>query len=309
MKLLVLIGLLVFSVQGQALSKKVKNDKVRLLAEHKWHAGSRICWWDRAPAIEVYRYDPVTYILRQNKCGHYEAPFMYLLFGDETLFIQDTGALSAEQDFPLFDTVWEIVQEVAAQQGKSPDDYKLLVTHSHSHGDHVAADAQFIGKPNVSMIKPELSAIQKAFGYGEGQLQWPQDNAQIDLGGRQLTLFPIPGHHADAVAIYDPHTSWLLTGDSLYPGRLYVKDWQAFKTSIARLWQFAKSTEISAVMGTHIEMSKEAGEDYKMGSTYQPNEAPLPLSKSDLSRLFELLQTLDAPTQVVEDKFILYPLK
>ena len=61
-------------------------------------------------------------------------------------------------------------------------------------------------------------------------------------------------------------------------------------------------------MGTHIEMSAEDGVDYEMGSTYQPNEAALPMSVIDLHLLNKILQDNDTPKRVVTDNFIVYPL-
>ena len=33
-----------------------------------------------------------------------------------------------------------------------PDDYGLLVLHTHAHGDHVAADGQFLGRPDTVLV-------------------------------------------------------------------------------------------------------------------------------------------------------------
>jgi hydroxyacylglutathione hydrolase len=39
-------------------------------------------------------------------------------------------------------------------------------------------------------------------------------------------------------AVYDRATKVLFSGDSLYPGRLYVVDWTAFRSSVSRLARF-----------------------------------------------------------------------
>ena len=54
----------------------------------------------------------------------------------------------------------------------------------------------------------------------------------VDLGGRVLQAFATPGHHAAAVTFYDPWTGILLTGDTVYRGRLYIVDWAAYSHSI-----------------------------------------------------------------------------
>lgn len=185
------------------------------LASKAWNHGSEDCASNRDPAIEVYEVDAETYILRQNKCVHFEAPFIYVLFGKHTVFVQDTGATADPSRFPLYGTVRDLIARRNGQE------LKILVTHSHSHSDHTAADPQFRGKPGVTLVEPNARAVRKYFGF----TAWPAEVAQIDLGGRILKVIAAPGHQEEAVAVYDAQTGWLLTGDSLYPGRIYVKNW------------------------------------------------------------------------------------
>ena len=46
-----------------------------------------------------------------------------------------------------------------------------------------------------------------------------------------------------SIALYDRRTGLLLTGDTLYPGRLYVRDGPAFAASIQRLVAFTRGSE------------------------------------------------------------------
>ena len=62
-------------------------------------------------------------------------------------------------------------------------------------------------------------------------------DADIDLGDRVIDVIPIPGHEKSSIALYDRQTGVLLTGDTLYPGRLYVPaaDFATFVESVQRL--------------------------------------------------------------------------
>jgi glyoxylase-like metal-dependent hydrolase (beta-lactamase superfamily II) len=307
MKPIFAIFLLAFSGYISAMEvEKNADERMVSLSNHKWNHGSFNCEKNDDPAIEVYQYSDTTFLLRQNKCIHYEAPFIYVLFGAKTIFVQDTGATSDPKLFPLYHTIKNLVQQKAKSEDRNYEDFKWLVTHSHSHSDHIAADDQFRNKPNVTLIEPNLEAVQKAFNLDNER--WPYEHAHLDLGDRRLTIIPLPGHKSDAVAVYDSETQWLLTGDSLYPGRLYVKEWKTFRASIKRLRQFAQSNPILALMGTHIEMSNTPKQDYKMGSTYQPAEAELPMSPRDLSLLNDIMQGRMEPSRVVTERFIVYPL-
>lgn len=264
---------------------------------HAWNHGAANCSENRDPAIEVYRFDADTYILRQNKCVHFEAPFIYVLFGTHTVFVQDTGATADPDRFPLYETVRDLADQ--RQRG-----LKLLVTHSHGHGDHKAADAQFRGKAGVTLIEPTATAVREHFGFSA----WPEGSATVDLGSRQLKVVPAPGHHDESIAVHDSKTGWLLTGDSLYPGRLYVKNWDDYRSSIRRLVTFTKTRRISAVLGTHIEMDK-TGQLFDGGSTFQPNEANLALSVEDLFQLDQVLQAAgEEPKEIVTSKFVVVPI-
>ena len=77
-----------------------------------------------------------TVILRQSIADNYEAPFLYLLFGEDRALLLDTGATADATRFPLRETVDALIDGVA--RGPSPPGYGLIVAHSHAHGDHVA---------------------------------------------------------------------------------------------------------------------------------------------------------------------------
>lgn len=281
-----------------ALAAPVQDCASGGLAEKVWNHGSKDCAKNHDPAIEVYRFDADTYILRQNKCVHFEAPFIYVLFGEHTVFVQDTGATADPGQFPLHETVRSLLAQ------RNQREVKLLVTHSHSHRDHRAADAQFRGKPGVKLIEPNAKAVREYFGFSA----WPEGSATVDLGGRRLEVIPAPGHQDEGIAVYDSRTGWLLTGDNLYPGRLYVKNWSAFRSSIGRLVEFSKTRRISAVLGTHIEMSS-TGRLFDAGSTYQPNEANLALAVEDLWKLDQVLRHAgDEPKEITTAKFVVVPI-
>src|SRR5215469_15290593 len=74
-----------------------------------WIHGSEAAKYNTDPDIQVHACDEHTYILRQNKAVHYEAPFMFLLFGRHRAVLLDTGATENPRFFPLRQTVDEIV--------------------------------------------------------------------------------------------------------------------------------------------------------------------------------------------------------
>ena len=272
------------------------------LARVAWQHGAASCASQTEPAIQVVRYDARTWILRQNKCLNYEAPFLFLLVGEQRALLLDTGATADSVAFPLYRTVRQLLQNWQTAHGHRP--LELVVAHTHNHGDHRAADAQFRGQPHVQLVGLEAEQVQQFFGLPA----WPQQSAGFELGRRRLEIIPIPGHQAASIAVYDPATHLLFTGDTVYPGRLYVQDWPAFQASIQRLVDFAAHHKVTFVVGNHIEMSRTPGFDYPIGTTFQPDEHPLPLHVADLQQLNRDVQALGArPTRRVEDAFIIDP--
>jgi YVTN family beta-propeller protein len=238
-----------------------------------WQTGGPDC--ATLPKWQVHEYAADFFILRESGCTHYEKPFLYLIFGSDRALLEDTGAGQVD----TARVVMDLVEQWAKRNKK--DVVPLIVTHSHGHGDHTAGDAQFKDKANVQFVAATVPEIQKAFRIEH----WPTDIGHIDLGGRTLDVIPIPGHNDASIAFYDRTTGVLLTGDSLYPGRLYVADFPAFVASTQRLVDFTMDMPIAHILGTHIEQSRTPFVDYPRGTTYQPDEHVLELSRGDLLEL------------------------
>jgi glyoxylase-like metal-dependent hydrolase (beta-lactamase superfamily II) len=260
-----------------------------------WIHGSESAKHNTDPDIQVHAYDEHTYILRQNMAVNYEAPFMFLLFGNARAVLIDTGATASADFFPLRRVVDELMDTWLAAHPR--DGYRLLVLHTHPHGDHVAGDAQFAGRPGTVVVDADRDSAWEFFGFtddADGNFTGGADqSARVDLGGRVLECWPSPGHHDAAVTFYDPHTGFLLTGDTVYPGRLYIQDWPAFVSTIDRLIGFCSTRPVTHVLGCHIEMSREPGVDYPIFTTYQPEEPPLQMTVEQLREIRRAIDEVD----------------
>ena len=245
----------------------------------RWQHGARRRRRGTEPPVQVHHYDEHTVILRQSKLTSYEAPFLFLLFGNERALLLDTGASKDAATFPLRRTVDELIASWLS--GRPRADYPLVVAHTHGHLDHVAGDVQFDGRPDTTVIGREPDAVQAAFGF----TSWPEQVVSFDLGGRVLEVTGSPGHHRSAITVYDPWTGFLLTGDTVLPGRLYAFDYPQFLASLDRMAALAATRPVTHVLGCHIEMTRSPGRDYPLGCTYQPDEAPLSLTVAQLTRI------------------------
>jgi hydroxyacylglutathione hydrolase len=267
----------------------------------RWNYGARSRSRSTDPKIQVHAGDPHTFILRQSKAVSYEAPFLYLFCGNDRALLLDTGATREPGTFPLRETVDQILAGWLADHPRA--EYGLVVAHTHGHGDHVAGDGQFDGRPDTVVVGRELAAVQDFFGFTD----WPGQITEFDLGGRVLELTGSPGHHRAAVTCYDPWSGFLVTGDTVYPGRLYVPDFPAFVASLERLVDFAGSRPVTHVMGGHIEMTTEPGRDYPIGTTFQPDEPPLQFTVDQLTQVRDAARSVAGrPGAHVFADFIIY---
>ncbi|MET9654825.1 MBL fold metallo-hydrolase [Streptomyces sp. NPDC006460] len=268
----------------------------------RWIHGSPSAKHNTDPDIQVHAYDEHTFILRQNMAIDYEAPFLFLLMGNTRAVLIDTGATASPRFLPLRRVVDELVRSWLARHPRA--DYQLLVLHSHPHGDHVAGDGQFADRPDTTVVGAERAAAWPYFGFDDR----PESVAQVDLGGRVLECLATPGHHDASVTFYDRWTGILLTGDTVYPGRLYIQDWQAFRRTIDRLIDFCDERTITHILGCHIEMTRRPGVGYPVRTVYQPEEPPLQMTTSHLHEIRAALDEIgDQPARRAFPLFILCP--
>ncbi len=165
---------------------------------------------------------------------------------------------------------------------------RCVVTHTHGHSDHVAGDGQFAGRPRTTVVGTGVAEVSSFFGISA----WPDGIGTIDLGRRPIDVVPIPGHEAASVAFYDRRTGILLSGDLLYPGRLYVRDGAAFKESVRRLVAFTRVRPVAHVLGAHIENTRTPFVDYPEGTADQPEEHVLELGRAHLLELADALESM-----------------
>ncbi|AEU36597.1 MBL fold metallo-hydrolase [Granulicella mallensis] len=255
------------------------------------------------PEWQVHEYNPNFFLLRQSPCTDYEKPVVFLFFGKDKAMLIDTGSRKGN----LAPSLQWVVKNWLARNGRTS--IPLLVVHTHEHGDHIAGDAalQAMNDPAipVTFLAPtDLEAAKRFYGI----TNWPTDIGHIDLGGRMIDVIPIPGHSALSIAFYDRRTAILLSGDTLYPGRLYVQDFAAFQASTERLIEFTKGKPVAHILGNHIEETNTPFLDYPVGTIYQPNEHELALSRGSLLELEDALLSMHGvPQRMALRDFSVWP--
>jgi glyoxylase-like metal-dependent hydrolase (beta-lactamase superfamily II) len=271
-----------------------------VLPQH-WATGGPKCM--EMPEWQVHEYNPNLYILRQSGCTDAEMPFLYLFFGKDRGLLWDTGSRNGN----LVPTFQRVVHNWLERNHRTS--IPIIVTHSHSHEDHTFGDAalQAFSDPAIpiTFVPAKVADTQGFFHIAN----WPESAGEVDLGERKLDIVPIPGHDVVSIALYDRKTGVLLTGDSLYPGRLYIRDFPAFQASTERLIAFIHGKPVAHILGNHIEQSRTPFLDYPIGSIYHPEEHILDLTYGTLLELEDGLKSMQtSPHLLATRDFTIWPL-
>jgi hydroxyacylglutathione hydrolase len=239
-----------------------------------WNEGAQDCAKNPQPPLQVHSYNPQTFILRENLCATFEAPFMYLLIGSTKALLIDSGDVADPNKVPLASTVMSLLPK----NGNAT--LPLLVVHTHRHLDHRAGDVQFAHLPNVQVVGYDVDSVRRYYKFTD----WPNGLAEIDLGGRTVDVISSPGHSETEVSFYDRNTGLFFSGDFLMPARLLIENASADLATAQRVADFVRNRPVSFVLGGHIEMNS-SGELFPWQSQYHPHERVLQMTKNDLLEL------------------------
>ena len=152
----------------------------------------------------VEKLDEKTWLIEEEaSCNVY----MYLLAGESRAILLDAGYGTIALD--------EIVASLT--------DLPVTVLCTHGHFDHIGGvgffskimmhradrDLYHQHKLEVAKIAPDCIAPESP-----EELDWFDGDMTLDLGGRTLEIFAVPGHTKGCVAILDVERRQLFTGDT-----------------------------------------------------------------------------------------------
>jgi hypothetical protein len=156
MGLVVLVALLGLMTRSAEAPQPHSGDIERGTLPANWITGASC---PETPQFRIHEYNSDFFILRQSACTNFEKPFLYLIFGQRSALLVDTGAANADVAGAIRDATarWS-----AAHDGRS---LPLIVAHSHGHGDHIAGDAQLKDRPHTTVVAATPEALQSFFGF------------------------------------------------------------------------------------------------------------------------------------------------
>ena len=78
------------------------------------------------------------------------------------------------------------------------------------------------------------------------------DGDVIDLGDRHFNILHLPGHSPGSIALLEPRTGTLFSGDTIYDGALYDTAYHSDKTQYQESLRRLKSLPLNVVHGGHF---------------------------------------------------------
>jgi len=216
---------------------RIMTEGEDLVVPKKWYESLPRKSWDRFekietghPWFEVYELPHDVYALYEP--GQFQEVISYLAIGEEAAALIDTGyGMGA-------------IKGVAEELTDRP--IKVITTHTHE--DHIGQHDQFdyvavydhpFARENAKGIGHELVKDSLDEGMVWKNLpptfdpetwsippfqvtRWLKDVDVIDLGGRLLETYHIPGHSPDSICILDREARYLWTGDMFYNAPIYL---------------------------------------------------------------------------------------
>lgn len=188
-----------------------------LAAQDAVMLGEGEIWADDFYTVE--RLGAETYAISEPR--YFRDVYSYLIVGDREALLIDSGS-------PLRD-----ISSIVAQLTDKP----VSVIATHLHFDHVGNHTRFekVLMPDLAGLRgrtrdgkfvPEaLEHLGKVEGYaipGWDVGGWWTVGAELDLGGRSLTLLATPGHTPDSISIWDKANNRLFMGDYAGDGEIYA---------------------------------------------------------------------------------------
>ncbi len=198
------------------------------------------------PWFEVYKIRPGVFAIYEPHQS--EEVISYLVLGTKKALLFDTGMGISN------------MRKLVEGLTRLP----VSVLNSHTHNDHVGDNWQFddiygmdtdFTRANAQGSKADAQAeiapgeicgsLPPGFNPAEYATKpfhishWLHDGGKIDLGGRTLTVIGTPGHTPDSIALLDEKNGLLFTGDTFYPGPIYLyrpeTDLDAYVASVKKL--------------------------------------------------------------------------
>lgn len=195
--------------------------------------------------------------------GHWEKVHSFLLVGDTTTLLIDTGL--------GIDNLKRITDQLTT--------LPITVVTTHVHWDHIGSHSQYEeiyvhaleadwlingikGLPitqirhdiarDITLPTPKTFQPETFKPFQGTPTKLLQDGDMIDIGNRTIQIIHTPGHSPGHICLYDYETAFLFTGDLLYEGTIFAFYPSTNPVDLVRsLHKITNFSPINQIYGSH----------------------------------------------------------
>lgn len=165
-------------------------------------------------AYEIKKYNENTWMI-EDLLSETSLTRFFLLAGKEKALMIDAG-MNTKNAKEIGE---EILKEAGLFDQLITDEKQMAIAITHGHGDHMGGLAGFA---DLYMSQTDYDVFEVGKNYPEITFHPIKEGDVIDLGGRRLEVFENPGHSPGSLAFLDMENRFLITGDSVQSGHIFM---------------------------------------------------------------------------------------
>lgn len=194
---------------------------------------------------EIVPFHDKTWMI-EDQLGENSITRFFLLAGEERALMIDAG-MNTKNAKEIGEN---ILKEAGLYDKLISEDKPMLIAITHGHGDHMGGLSAF---SDLYMSLTDYQQFGVKNNYPKVTFHPIKEGDKIDLGGRVLEVFENPGHSPGSLAFLDEKNRFLITGDSIQSGHIFMTDDEGMKIFGDSLKKLAEKTKgrFDEIVGSH----------------------------------------------------------
>lgn len=196
-------------------------------------------------AYEIKQFNENTWMI-EDQLGPNSLTRFFLLAGDERVLMIDAG-MNTKNAKEIGEG---ILKEAGLFERLVSEENPMMIAITHGHGDHMGGLAAF---SDVWMSELDYLQAEVEKNYPGLAFHPIKEGDRIELGGRTLEIFEIPGHSPGCLAFLDLENRFLITGDSIQSGHIFMFGSEGMEILGGSLLKLNEKTKgrFDQVLGSH----------------------------------------------------------
>ena len=196
-------------------------------------------------AYEIRKYNEKTWMI-EDQLGENSLTRFFLLAGENRALMIDAG-MNTKNAKEIGEG---LLKEAGLFEQLISEEKPLMIAITHGHGDHMGGLEAF---SDVWMSETDYRQADVKKNYPLVAFHPIGEGDTIDLGGRVLEVFENPGHSPGSLSFLDVEQRFLITGDSIQSGHIFMfsdEGMEIFGGSLLRLLEKTKG-RFDQILGSH----------------------------------------------------------